>query len=195
MQWRSLRRSLIMMLALGSSTFFVTQSKILASPAQAIQAQSLEMQARQSFFSHPPQLIRTAASQISTYTPSTYEFTIALPENAGQPLKAVKITQEPNFETIKFATNRSQAFAGNRYAAGPQIALASLGGTEDPAGGVTIVFDQPVQPGQTVTVSLEANANPSWSGVYLFGVTAYPEGESSRGQFLGYGRFHFYGNS
>ncbi|OUC15285.1 MAG: hypothetical protein B0A82_08015 [Alkalinema sp. CACIAM 70d] len=191
MQWRSL----IVMLALGSSACFVAQGKTLASPAQPLQAQSSEMHVRQSFFEHPPQLIRSAASQISTYTPSTYEFTIALPENARQPLKAIKITQEPNFEIVKFAANRSQAFAGNRYAAGPQIALASIGGAEDPAGGMTIVFDQPVQPGQTVTVSLEAKANPSWSGVYLFGVTAYPEGESSRGQFLGYGRFHFYGNS
>lgn len=187
--------SLLITLALGSSTYWATPAPTLASPAQGMAGQSMEMNAKQSFFHHPPQLIRTAASQISTYTPSTYEFTIALPENAGQPLKAVKITQEPNFEIIKFATNRSQAFAGNRYAAGPQIALASIGGMENSADGVTIVFDQPVQPGQTVTIALEAKSNPSWSGIYLFGVTAYPDGQPSLGQSLGYGRLHFYGNS
>lgn len=31
-----------------------------------------------------------------------------------------------------------------------------------------------------------------FSGVYLFGVTAFPAGEKSHGQFIGFGRLHFY---
>nr|WP_199755917.1 DUF2808 domain-containing protein [Chroococcidiopsis cubana] len=47
-----------------------------------------------------------------------------------------------------------------------------------------------MSPGTTVTVALRAKRNPS-GGIYLFGVTAFPTGEKSSGQFLGYGRLHF----
>ncbi|UBF30391.1 DUF2808 domain-containing protein (plasmid) [Kovacikia minuta CCNUW1] len=153
-------------------------------------------QAGQSFFSHPPQLIRSMATQAGAYTPSTYEFTLTVPKDAGQPLKAVKVVQAQNVETIKFDVGRSKAFVGDRLTASSEIRLASVGG-EKPAnpGEVTIVFDQPVQPGSTVTVALAAQRNPNWGGVYLFGVTAYPAGENGLGQFLGYGRINFYGNS
>jgi hypothetical protein len=150
----------------------------------------------QTFFYHPPSLTRVAASQIGAHLPSTYEFTVTVPANAGQPLKAITIAQAKNLERISFDTSRSQAFAGNRFAAGPMIPLASVGGTQpmNPSE-VTVVFDQPVQPGSTVTVAIEAKENPQFGGVYEFGVTAYPAGENGLGQFLGYGRINFYGNS
>ena len=69
--------------------------------------------------------------------------------------------------------------------------LASIGGEQpNKPGEATIAFDPPVSPGTTVTVALRAKRNPS-GGVYLFGVTAFPAGERSWGQFLGYGRLHF----
>jgi hypothetical protein len=33
--------------------------------------------------------------------------------------------------------------------------------------------------------------NPQFDGVYLYTITAYPAGEKVRGQYLGFGRFHF----
>jgi hypothetical protein len=148
----------------------------------------------QTFFSASPRLVRSIASMNSPNVSSTYEFTLAVPANAGQPLKAVTIAQAENLETIQFDLNRSQAFAGDRYAAGSVIPLANIGG-EQPKNSraVTIVFAQPVQPGHTVTVALEAT-NPNFGGVYEFGVTAYPAGENGLGQFLGFGRLNFYGN-
>ena len=153
-------------------------------------------QERQTFFSEPPQLIRIAASQTGAHAPSTYEFTLTLPKNAGQPLKAVKIVQAENIETVKFDVGNSKAFVGDRFAAGPEIRLASIGGKQSSnPGEVTIAFDQPVQPGSTVTVALAVQHNPGWGGVYEFGVTAYPDGEDGLGQFLGYRRISFYGDS
>lgn len=150
----------------------------------------------QTFFSHPPQLIRAAASQTGAYTPSTYKFTLIVPKDAGQPLKAVTIAQAENLETVKFDVSNSKAFLGERFAASSEIRLASIGGDQpDKPGEATIVFDQPVQPGSTVTVALAVQRNPTWSGIYQFGVTAYPTGENSLGQFLGFGRINFYGNS
>lgn len=146
----------------------------------------------QAYFSHPPRLVRAHASQTQAYVPSTYEFTLTVPSDAGQPLKAVRIAQERNLGTVKFDVGRSKAFAGERFAAGAEIPLASIGDGQFVPGEATIVFDQPVQPGSTVTVALEARANPAFGGVYEFGVTAFPAGDNGLGQFLGFGRINLY---
>lgn len=145
----------------------------------------------QAFFSHPPRLMRAYTSQSQAYVPSTYEFTLVVPSDAGQALKAVRIAQERNLDTVKFDVGRSKAFAGARYASGAEIPLANVGGESVP-GEATIVFDQPVQPGSTITIALEAKANPASGGIYEFGVTAFPVGEHSMSQFLGFGRLGFY---
>lgn len=146
----------------------------------------------QLYFSHPPMLVRSNALQKVASTPSTYEFTISVPADAGAPLKAITITQDQNLETVKFNTKQNKAFPGNRYATGSELPLASVGGQEVP-GMTMVVFEQPVQPGSTVTVAVDAKSNPNWGGVYEFGVTAYPTAENGRGQFLGYGRIAFHG--
>lgn len=147
-------------------------------------------------FSHPPRLVRATASQLAANTPSTYEFTLNVPADAGQPMKAVTIAQAVNLETVQFNVGQSRAFAGGRFAAGPEIPLASVGGEQPTnSGAATIVFEQPVQPGTTVTVAIPVTENPSLGGVYEFGITAYPAGENNQGQFLGYRRINLYGNS
>jgi hypothetical protein len=146
-------------------------------------------------FTRSPRLIRTAASNSSANSPATYHFTIEVPENAGEALQAVTITQKKNPGTIKFDVSKSKAFSGDSFAGGPNLSLANIGGEETTdAKEVTIVFDEPVQPGNTVTVALKAERNPFGGGVYLFGVTAFPEGENSPGLYLGSGRFHFLRN-
>lgn len=164
----------------------LTIATITASPS-LVRAQSAN------FFAHPPTLTRTNALNNSTSTPGTYEFTIAVPADAGAPLKAITIVQDENLETVRFAVNRSKAFVGDHYAAGPELRLLSVGGAEEKPGTAMIVFDQPIQPGSTVTVAVDTVANPNGASVYEFGVTAYPTGDNGRGQFLGYGRIHFYG--
>jgi hypothetical protein len=204
MQFSQLFISTILVIATGfsSATYAATKNGLIAESIDmpAVQpellAESISANpSRQTFFNHPPQLIRTAVSQSAVHIPSTYEFTLTLPQDAGQPLKAITITQVENLETVKFDVSDSKAFVGERLTASSEIRLASIGGNQPPKEGeVTIVFDQPVQPGSTVTVTLAAQQNPSWANVYLFGVTAYPVGENSLGQFLGYGRIDFYGD-
>lgn len=152
-------------------------------------------QARQTSFSHPPTLIQVA-SRLETSTPSTYEFALTVSQDAEQPLKAVTITQAKNVETIEFDASNSKAYTGSQLTANSEIRLASVGG-DQPAnpGEATIMFDQPVMPSNTVTIALSARKNPSGSGVYLFGVTAYPDGEDGLGQFLGYERISFHSNT
>ena len=85
-----------------------------------------------------------------------------------------------------FDVSESRAFNGDSFAGGTEVPISSIGG-EEPSkpGEVVIEFDRPVPPGSTVTVALKAKRNPTWDGVYLFGVTAYPPGENSQGLFLG----------
>jgi hypothetical protein len=172
---------------------FMTQSVVLQTPLPQCQAQSLTVSpVRQTAFNHPPQLMRTAASQTSAYMPSTYEFTLTVPPDAGQSLQAVAIAQVENLETIKFDISNSHVLIGKRLTASSEIRLANIGGNL-PAkpGEVTIVFDQPTSPSSTVTATSAAHQNPNWAHVYLFGITAYPTGENRLGQFLGYGRINF----
>jgi Protein of unknown function (DUF2808) len=164
----------------------------LGAPARA----DGETGARHSVFVHSPHLIRSAVSNAAVYTPASYEFTVQVPENAGAPLQALRIIQEPNSETIGFDLTQNRAFEGDSFAGGPSVSLAAIGGAMPPsqANEVTVVFDPPVVPGKTVTVTLESPRNPSLSNVYLFGVTAYPAGDNSPGLFLGYGRINLEGH-
>ena len=149
---------------------------------------------KKAMFEASPRLIRTATTNSTVNGPSTYHFTIEVPENSGEALKAVTISQKDNPDYINLAVNRSNAFIGDSFAGGPDLELADIGGdlSTNP-NDVTFVFDEPVQPGETVTVRVKAKRNPSVDGIYLFGVTAFPEGgEDSPGLYLGSGRLHFY---
>ncbi len=144
-----------------------------------------------SYFDHSPRLVRTVASNVLADASATYQFTIRIPVDAGAALQTVRIVQEQNLDRISFDSTHSRAFLGDNIAGGQSVSLAAIGGDlPKPQNETTVTFNPPIQPGQTVTVALDATANPWHGGVYLFGVTAYPEGDQSSGLFLGYGRVH-----
>ena len=142
----------------------------------------------QFFFDHAPRLVRTETSAIAMTSVggTAYEFTIAVPKDAGAPLKAITIVQDANPRMIEFNPNQSRAIAAN----GTNIPLTSIGGASGKE--TTIAFEQPIQPGDTVIVSLQADRNPPWEGVYQFGITAYAMGNQSNGLFSGFGRVRLY---
>ncbi|MCW5312864.1 DUF2808 domain-containing protein [Nostoc sp. KVJ3] len=168
---------------------FLFPGLLLVSPALAIRLSNGQIT-----FNNPPRLVRSATSSSSSNNRyATYQFTISVPKDAGEPLEAVSIVQRPNVETIAFDESQQTAFKGNSFAGGTALHLASIGGTlPSPSNKQTVVFDPPIAPGSTVTVEIVSKGNPQLGGVYLFGVTAYPAGENGIGQFLGYGRLHFY---
>ncbi|OKH22373.1 hypothetical protein NIES593_12930 [Hydrococcus rivularis NIES-593] len=165
---------------------------LISIPPLNLPASAYELSTGQTVFFKSPRLIRAAASQNAPGAASTYQFTIEVPKNAGEALAAVTITHKPSPERIKFDVSQSKAFIGDSFAGGPQLALSSIGGS-DPSeeNSVTIAFDEPVEPGTTVTVSLRALRNPDRGGNYQFGVTAYPVGENSLGLYLGTARLQF----
>lgn len=153
--YASTKHDVLQQLELQTSQFQITQPRIAQqlpkshiTQSQAthfeLQASISTTQARQTFFSHSLDLVRAAAFPNGGHVPSTYEFTLTIPEDAGVPLSAVTITQATNVETVEFDITRSRSFIGRR-ATGSEIQLASVG-SDQPSnpGEATIVFDQPV---------------------------------------------------
>ena len=156
--------------------------------------EALELPSGQRIFEKAPRLIRSAANFITRRSLAYYYFTIKLPSDAGESLKAVTIIQKANVEEITFFPSKTRAFFGDRFKKELSIPLASaesLASQESSeSNGVKVVLEEPVEAGNTVTISLRAR-NPLYGGIYLFGVTAFPEGENSQGIYLGPGRIQY----
>lgn len=158
-------------------------------PAQAVQRADGTV-----YFSRPPDLQGASTTFNSAYFyGATYYFTLTLPENAGEPLQRVVIRQEGGVDRARLNVDAksTEAFEGTRRRGGTKLPLKEV--TVDPkTREISVVFDPPVAPGRTVTIGLYPVRNPDSGGVYLYGVTAFPAGEKSYGQFLGFGRIHIY---
>ena len=164
---------------------------LFTNPASAVELPNGEVA-----FSKGPRLTRAATTSRSRNSPiATYQFTIEVPEDAKQALGSVTIQQRSGGDTVAFKEDKSSAFLGNSLAGGSDVSLAAVGGDiEQQPGEAIVVFDQPIEPGNTVTVRVKPERNPSSAGAYQFGVTAYPEGENVRGLYLGSRRININNN-
>ncbi len=142
------------------------------------------------YFALPASLVKTRTTYRDPAVPSTYYFTLSLPEQAGEPLQRVTFAQYKGLENIEFDLKHTEAEAETLANSGQRLTLAEV--TRDrKTKTVSVTFNPPVLPGWTVTIGLHAHSNPLHGGVYLFGVKAFPAGGKSYGQFLGYGRLQF----
>lgn len=174
----------------GEALFIATAtvSTLLAAPfAQAIQ--TLEGVVS---FEAPPRLEDTSTTFNNTRMwGAKYYFTLTLPDNAGEPLKKVTITQLPSLEEIDYQQNDTFAFKGTARNKGERLNVGEVTKDEE-SQTLSVIFDPPIQPGTTFTVGLKPVRNPAYGGVYLFRVKAFPVGEKPYGLDLGVGRLHFY---
>lgn len=142
------------------------------------------------YFAQPPSLEKATTTYRNIDVPSTYSFTLSLPENAGEPLQRVTFAQQKGREDIKFDLKRTQAEAETLSHSRQPLTLGEV--TSDrKTNTVSVTFNPPVPPGRTVIIGLHSVRNPLYGGIYLYGVTAFPAGEKSHGQFLGFGRLQF----
>lgn len=119
-----------------------------------------------------------------------YYFDLELPEAIGEPLKKVIIQQRQGSEDIEFRQEKTLAYLGDHRNRQESLELTTLFNEE--TGEVVVEFKNPIPPGNNVTIGIKPRRNPDLGGVYLFGVTAFPAGEKSRGLYLGAGRLHFF---
>jgi hypothetical protein len=149
------------------------------------------------FFLSPPRLVKAETTFNAVFSPNAvYFFTLEVPENAGSGLRQVQISQKDgsaNARLVRYETDATQAFVGTPKRQGAALGISETRFDRD-SQTLTVSFDPVVPPGTTVTLRLRPERNPRISGVYLFGVTAYPSDPNQRGQFLGFGRLHFYDN-
>jgi Protein of unknown function (DUF2808) len=155
-------------------------------------AQAVKLRDGTVYFVQPPSLVEviTTFKGVNVWG-ATYYFTINVPANAGESLQRVTITQREGVENIRYDLDDTSAFVGTGDRKRARLTLGSVT-RERETRTVSVNFDPPVTPGQTITIALRPVKNPSFSGVYLLGVTVFPVGEKSHGQFLGFGRLQFY---
>lgn len=169
---------------------FMLLAGLVSGISPFLPVQAIQMVDGTIYFANPPSLGEMVTTEKAVAALSaTYFLSISVPPDAGEPLGRVVIQQSEGSDRVWFSANRTTAYLGdnrkNRVTLGPV--------SQDPhSRAVTVTFAPPIPPGQTVTVALRPRQNPIFSGVYLFGITAYPQGEKAVGQFLGYGRLHLY---
>ena len=145
-------------------------------------------------FIRPPQFLEaTTTNNRVMRRNATYFFTLDLPADADAPLQSLVIAPQNLSRHLRdYHLDETVAFAGT-----PQAPLAGLGvgdvSLQDETKTVTVVFDPPVAPGQLVTVGLRPERNPRLDGIYVFRVTAIPQGDQPRTHIAGHGRLNFIG--
>jgi Protein of unknown function (DUF2808) len=175
-----------------ASTSTVLFLSTALNPSQAVRLRDGKV-----YFVRPPSLISaTTTERRVSDSSASYYFTLNVPEDAGEPLGRVEIAQRDGSvrsRLVQFKAEDTRAFVGTQRDRDNEVQLGeNIYDRETQT--LSIVFDPPVPPNTTVTLELEPERNPRRDGIYLFGVTAYPAGADSSGQFLGYGRLQFDAN-
>lgn len=125
---------------------------------------------------------------------ATYFFTLDLPDDADAPLQSVVIAPQNLTRYLQpYRLDDTVAFAGTPGAAESDLGLGNVSVDED-SKAVTVSFEPPVSPGQLVTIGLRPQRNPRLDGIYVFRVTAVPEGDQPQAHIAGHGRLNFTGN-
>ena len=155
-------------------------------------ARGIQLQDGTVWFDKSPSLVTaTTTFKDANVWGATYYFTIALPENAGEPLQRVTIAEVEGMDDIRYRLGETSAFEGAHWNTGKRLDVGEVTMNRE-SRTVTVTLSPPVPPGKTVTIGLNPVQNPFNDGVYLFGVTAFPAGEKSHGLYLGVGRLQFY---
>ncbi|MGQ4650299.1 DUF2808 domain-containing protein [Lyngbya aestuarii] len=143
------------------------------------------------WFEKSPRLLEVTTTYKQIYLRgATYYFTLKLPEDAGEPLGRVVINQRQGFDDIRFNLEDTLAFLETPQNRGQSLTLKEI--TQEPEmEGISVTFDKPVAPGETITIGLRPLRNPTTSGFYTFGVTAFPAGEQAEGIYLGSRNLYF----
>ncbi|ABW30211.1 DUF2808 domain-containing protein [Acaryochloris marina] len=145
-------------------------------------------------FAQAPRLVSSqSTSKNAKELGATYYFTIDVPASAKLPLQQINLTLKQGVEYPRFKAKAVNAFEGTPRNKGTKLPLGLIV-TDPPTRTLTVVFNSPVVPGKGVTIAVRPVRNPS-VGTYQFEATAFPEGETAKGQFAGIGRFDFYRSS
>ena len=120
-----------------------------------------------------------------------YYFDITIPDDAGVPLQKVEIELRKGQEDIYYKLEKTVAYLGTHRRRGDKLPIEKVSLDEE-TGVITVDFANSLPPGTTFTVSLKPRRNPDYDGIYVFGVTVFPQGENPYGLYLGSRSLYFY---
>jgi hypothetical protein len=168
-------------------------SGLLALHGGAPTAKAAQFEDGRVIFDTPPRLVDFLATRTSTTERNaTYYFTLDLPEGAGESLKTLEITLfEGRDSLLNFRLEETRFFVGSRPQRGEALPL-ELVTYDAEQQQIVVSLAEPVAPGQRVTLAMYPVRNPRWEGVYLFDVTAIPDGAGGQRQWIGTARLHIY---
>ncbi|AFY74110.1 Protein of unknown function (DUF2808) [Synechococcus sp. PCC 7502] len=144
-------------------------------------SEAVRLRDGKTYFNQVPQLVDAYTTQnLVNVTNAVYYFKVSVPKDAGESLQRLEIKPYKSLDDVNFEVD-------NTVNNPTGIAIA-----QDQDKNITVVFNPAIAPGETINIPLRAVRNPRYGGVYLFAVTAFPQGDTAHGQFLGYGRLNFY---
>lgn len=164
-----------------------TISTVLLTAFIPVSALALKTHNGQTIFEASPTILDVSTTSTKARLSIVkYHLIVKIPANAGEPLQAIKIEQRKNFpDSIIFDQNQTRAFLGDSHQQELTLSPTAMKEKEMSPGEITVIFAQPIPPGNLVTIELKPKNNPRFSGIYQFGVTAYPQGENPQGLYLG----------
>lgn len=144
-------------------------------------------------FDSPPRLVSFVTTRDRTNdSRATYYVTVDLLPEAGEPLRTLEVALiEGRFRQLGYRLDDVVVFQGDRGDRGETIPVESAT-YDDATQTLTVRLATAAEPGQLVTFALSPNRNPARGGVYLFEVTAAPEGEQPVSQRVGTGRLNIF---
>ena len=144
-------------------------------------------------FDSPPRLVSFVTTRNSTNDKrATYYVTVNLLPEAGESLQTLQIALiEGRFTRLAYRLDELQVFRGDRGDRGNAFTIESAEYNDDQQV-LTVRLAEPAEPGQLVTFALSPARNPAREGVYLFEVTAAPEGSQPVFQRVGTGRLNIF---
>jgi hypothetical protein len=200
---KKMRKKVITAIALlpilALPVFVVSNQNLTSSNFPSSSAEAVQLRDGKTYFVQLPLLLgaETTVNRIYSWN-ATYYFAIALPQNMGEPLQKLEIFQTEGFDKVDFYSNETIAYL--QSPSGDRVAITTktevLPSQDNNRQKVTITFNPPIpasnELNSKLVVGLRPVRNPRYDGVYLFGVTASPQGDRPNPQFLGYGRLSFY---
>jgi hypothetical protein len=193
---------------LGLPSWTISDTKLISNPSNSSKiidnfvtpsADAVQLRDGKTYFVQLPMLLEAVTTLNWVYAHgATYYFEISLPQNMGEPLQKLEIFQVEGGDSIDFFRNETIAYL--KSASGDRAVIPSkteiFPSTDRDRPKIVVTFDPPIPASNelknNLVVGLRPIQNPRYEGVYLFGVSASPQGNQPNSQFLGYGRLSFY---
>jgi hypothetical protein len=184
--WKQLKRRSLLV-------GFLSISFVTAIAPQLSQSVAVQLSDGSTMFTSPPRLVDfvTLNNDAGRKNVTYYVVVNLLPE-AGEPLKTLRVSLlEGRFTRLNYRTENIEVFAGDRRDRGTRYPIESAE-YDSSSQALTLRLVEAIPPGQQFTVALAPVRNPTREGVYLFEVTAAPDGAQPIFQRVGIGRIHIF---